>query len=88
MGAERERIVSLQILRFVAAMIVVVFHTTYLVGQLPGTSDRSFFLGAAAVGPAGVGLFCRRVIEKPILRDLRKLRPMRLWRPRPDALPT
>ncbi len=54
---ERERIVSLQILRFIAAMMVVVFHTTYLVDQLPSASGRPIFHGLAGVGPAGVDIF-------------------------------
>ena len=55
--AKRERFMSLQILRFVAAMMVVVFHTTYLVDQLPGSSNRPFFHGLAGIGPAGVDIF-------------------------------
>jgi len=56
MGAERERIVSLQILRFVAAMMVVVFHTGNLVDQL-APSDSALFTRIADIGPAGVDIF-------------------------------
>lgn len=57
MTAERERLVSLQILRFVAAMMVVVFHTRFLVDQLPASSARAFFHSVAGIGPAGVDIF-------------------------------
>lgn len=56
MTAERERIVSLQILRFIAAMMVVVSHGRYLPLVIGSTSPPWFWNGAV-MGVAGVDIF-------------------------------
>src|SRR5258708_7172997 len=57
MAAPRERIVSLQILRFVAAMMVALCHARYLIPLLTGSRGPVWFWNGAVVGVAGVDLF-------------------------------
>jgi exopolysaccharide production protein ExoZ len=57
MTAERERIVSLQILRFVAAMMVALCHARYLIPLLTNSIAPTWFWNGAVVGVAGVDLF-------------------------------
>jgi exopolysaccharide production protein ExoZ len=57
MTVERERIVSLQILRFVAAMMVALCHARYLIPLLTGSRGPAWFWNGAVVGVAGVDLF-------------------------------
>src|SRR5258708_38338847 len=57
MAAPRERIVSLQILRFVAAMMVALCHARYLIPLLTGSRGPVWFWNGSAVGVAGVDLF-------------------------------
>lgn len=56
MTAERERIVSLQILRFIAAMMVVVSHGRY-VPLVIGSTSPTWFWNGAVMGVAGVDIF-------------------------------
>ena len=57
MTAERERIVSLQILRFIAAMMVALCHARYLIPTITGGAGPAWFWNGAVVGVAGVDLF-------------------------------
>jgi len=57
MTVERERIVSLQILRFVAAMMVALCHARYLIPTITGGAGPVWFWNGAVVGVAGVDLF-------------------------------
>ncbi len=57
MAAESNRIVSLQILRFIAAAMVTVLHTRYLDHALTGAPYGGSWFDAAGIGDAGVDIF-------------------------------
>lgn len=57
MGPDRERIVSLQILRFVAVAMVVFFHAAFVAQGVTGHAAVLGVRAAATVGPAGVDIF-------------------------------
>lgn len=53
----QERIISLQILRFVAAMMVVALHTRLEAPAITHIAGSGFVFTAAAVGDAGIDIF-------------------------------
>lgn len=53
----RDRIVSLQILRLVAAMMVALCHARYLIPTITGSAGPAWFWNGSVVGVAGVDLF-------------------------------
>ena len=68
------------------AIYLTHFAAINLVGmawvRLHAPASAPAIVGCSLAAALAIGLLCHRVIERPILRDLKRLRPIRLpWRP-------